>query len=53
MSTAYERLNNLEDLELIAGNTYTLNCTVYEEDGTRWIDYREYEKEKQRHLSTK
>ena len=38
MSTSYERLNAMEDLELIAGNTYTLNFTCYEEDGTTLLD---------------
>jgi|FLOH01.1.fsa_nt_gi hypothetical protein len=31
--TAYERLNNLEDIEFIAGTEYELNYTVTDEDG--------------------
>lgn len=38
MTTAYEELNSLEDLNMIAGSTWTLNFTIYEQDGTTLLD---------------
>lgn len=32
-TTAYDRLNSMEDTEFIAGSTFTLNFEMFQEDG--------------------
>ena len=37
-STAYDRLNSMEDIEFIAGTQYTLYFEMFEEDGVTVLD---------------